>query len=32
MGWGGGVYEDGLVGGGVVGGTGGDAKEVLLCH
>jgi len=28
----GGVYVDELVGGGVVGGAGGDAEEVLVCH
>lgn len=28
----GGVYVDELVGGGVVGGAGGDAEEVFVCH
>lgn len=30
--WVGGVYVDDLVGGGVVGGAGGDAQEVFVCH
>ena len=32
MGWGRLVDLYGLVGGGVVGGAGGHAKEVLVCH
>ena len=32
MGWGRLVDPYGLVGGGVVGGAGGHAKEVLVCH
>ena len=30
--WGGRVFEDFLVGGGVIGRAGGDAEEVLVCH
>lgn len=32
VGWGGLVDLYGLVGGGVVGGTGGHAEEILVCH
>ena len=32
MGGGGLVDLDGLVGGGVVGGAGGHAEEILVCH
>lgn len=32
LGWVGGVYVDELVGGGVVGGAGGYAEEVFVCH
>lgn len=30
--WGGSIDEDGLVRGGVVGGAGGDAEEIFVCH